>query len=177
LVCLPFGLEESVLWTLLSPFATPLGLLLSALIEPSNLSGCLTVLGALLDILTLVSLGLPSADSDFNFDQRSFPVHSQYGKREPLLEGMALQLMDFPLVEQQLSSPSRLMLGEAGFIVDLHIAVVEPHLPLINPGEGVGNVDFSLPDRLHLGAAELQTGLITLNDVKVPEGLSIGGDF
>lgn len=177
MVCLPFELEESVLWTLLSPFATPLGLLLSALIEPRNLSGRLAVLGALLDILTLISLGLAPAHADLNLHQRALPVHSQDRKREPLLEGMALQLMDFPLVEQQLTSPSRLMLGEAGFVVDLHIAVVEPHLPFIDPGEGVGNIDFSLPDRLHLSAAELQTGLITLNDVKVPEGLSIGGDF
>lgn len=43
--------------------------------------------------------------------------------------------------------------------------------------ESIGNIDFSGTDRFDLRALELQPGFVFVEDVEIPTGLAVGGDF
>ncbi len=59
----------------------------------------------------------------------------------------------------------------------LDVTAVKEDLVSLDAGEGVGDVDFPHPDRFDLGAFEFKAGFVFVEDVEIPAGLPVGGDF
>ena len=133
--------------------------------------------GFAFEVLALVTLGFAFANADFDFHEGAFPVGAEGGEGEAFLLGEDGEFLDLALVEEEFAGAARFVLGVAGFVVGLDVEVVEPSLAALDAGEGVGEVDFALADGLDFGAAQFDTGFVAFEDMEVPSGFSIGGDF
>src|SRR6266511_3889421 len=79
-------------------------------------------------------------------------------------------------MQEQLSRPLRLMVGVGAMMVRRDVAADQPGLAVVDEGIAILEVDLGFPERLHLGPAERQPGLVGLENREVVESLPVGGD-
>ncbi len=131
-----------------------------------------------LQIVALVGMGFSLADSDFDFDPAIFPIDPQQREGASFDGGLGGKFEDFPFVEQQPPWALCLVVKPlAGGLPWLDITAVEKNLMSLHACEGVRNIDFPGANRFDLGALELQPGFVFIEDVEIPTGLAVGGDF
>ena len=149
----------------------------SLTVEAGELAIDLAVVGALLEILAFVPLILALTDPDLDFDLAVFPVESQRHDRQPLLLSHGGKSANLALVKEEPPVPQRNMELVTGLLVGADVAVVEPELALVDAGVGLADVDLAGADGLHLGALELDPGLVFVRDMVVASGFAISGDI
>jgi hypothetical protein len=97
-------------------------------------------------------------------------------ERQALLDGLADQLADFVLVQQELPPALWIVVDVPPVRVGIDMDVVQPHIALLDARKGVSQVGAPLPDALDFGAEERDAGLEGLEHVVVVQGLAVVGD-
>ena len=100
-------------------------------------------------------------------------IHAQRHEGHAALDGLADQLADFVLVQQQLARAHRRMIGVPAVAVRLNVHVVHEDFPILHLRVAVAQVHTTLPDRFHLGAKQRDAGLERLDDVVVVVRLAV----
>ena len=119
---------------------------------------------------------LPRARPISSFTRPVLEVGLQGHDREPLLRGLAAELQDLALVQQQLAVAALGVVLDVAVAVGADAAAHQAQLAAAELHEGVAEVEPALADRLHLRAAQDDAGLGPLEDLVVEEGLAVGGD-
>src|SRR5437868_3503482 len=86
-------------------------------------------------------------------------IERQRDEREALAGHRAVELGDFPVLEQQLPRPPRLMVEAVAVAIFGDMAVDQPDLGALGGGIALGNRTLALAERFHLGAGQLNSGL------------------
>jgi hypothetical protein len=95
---------------------------------------------------------------------------------EALLDGLANQLPDLVLVQQQPALPPGVVIHVPAVRVGVDVHVVQPHLAPLHLGVAVAQVRPPLADALHLGAEQRDAGLERLEDVVIVKRLAVVGN-
>ena len=64
----------------------------------------------------------------------------------------------------------------AGSFVRLNVSVIKKGFAILDAGKRIANIRFAGADRFYFGAFELDTGLVSLEYVKIAQRLAIGID-
>ena len=128
--------------------------------------------------MALIGMGFAFAYSDLDFDAAIFPIHSQQWQGAAFDGGFCGKLEDFTLVQKKAPRAFRCVIEPiSGGLPGLDITAVEKNLMTFDAGEGIGNIDFSGTDRFDLGAFEFQSSFVFVENMEIPTGLAVGGDF
>src|SRR5437016_4462906 len=84
-----------------------------------------------------------------------------------------MKLVDLLPMEQELAHPFRCRHIVAGALVGLNVGVIEKGLAFLDPGKGVADVGFAGADRFDLAAFQFDTGLVSLENVKIAQRFAI----
>ena len=94
-------------------------------------------------------------------------VHSERYQSKALLSRGSCQFRNLSAVQKQLPWTSRLVVVYVSLGVRRYVAVEQPHIAALEPGEGVLNVHVRRPDRLDLRTRENQASLHRLQNIVV----------
>src|SRR5690348_12499639 len=132
---------------------------------------------AFLHGLTLIMHFLTARQSEFDFRPACFiEVYRKWDERQSLTRDSALQLRDFPVLQQQLPQPLRLMVQSVAVAIFGNVAVDQPHLLALDLGIALGDRSLALAKRFDLGAGELDARLEPLLDEVVEASAPVFGD-
>jgi hypothetical protein len=123
--------------------------------------------GFFFEVLALVSVGFPSADTDLDLHSMIFPVKPKGDEGLSFYCARFKELGDFGLVQEQFPRALRIVLLVASAFVRLDVRVVKECFLVFDPGEGVAQVSEAGPDRFYFCAGKADTGFDLLQDLKV----------
>lgn len=144
------------------------------LVKPSELSLDLTIVRPLLKVLPSISLVLSFSDTELNFDPLIFPIKSQRNDGSPLLFREHLKPSNLLLVKEEAPIPERNVELVTRLLERANIALVEPAFSVVDPSERLPYMHLPFSDRLYLRTAQLDPGLVSLNDRVVASRFSVG---
>jgi len=146
-------------------------------IEIGNRAIGLTFDLLLLEIGTLISLLLSFADADLHLHVGVLPVEAESGKGETLDLGLSEQTVDLGSMKEESPDALGFVLLVAGALVWLNVDVIEPRLPIFDSGKRAAEIAMPGTDRFDLGTFQLQASLDPVEDVVIPESLSVDADI
>src|SRR4051794_30692952 len=85
------------------------------------------------------------------------------------------QALDLVPVKEQLAGSLGIMIGVARGRIGRDVGIAQPHLALLDHRVGVSQLRLALPQRLHLGADELDSALEPVKQLELVSGPPIGG--
>src|SRR4029453_7460343 len=125
----------------------------------------------------LISLLFAFSDPQLDFHPGIFPVEAEGDQGETFDLGAGEEFFKFELMEEQATNPLGLMLFMARLVVRLNIDVVEPGLPILDPGKRVVDIAMACANRLYLGSLELDACLELVEDVIIPQRFAVDGNL
>lgn len=145
--------------------------------EPGEFAVDFAFDGAGFEVLAAVAEFLAFGDAEFEFDVAAVPVKAECHEGAALGVGEGEEAEDFAVVEEEAAGAFGVVLFVAGAFVGLDIGAVEEDPGVFDAGEGAADIDEAVPDRLDLGAFQLEAGLEPLENVVVVKGPPVGGDI
>src|SRR6266536_77882 len=120
---------------------------------------------ALGDVAALVANFLPPGERELDLGAAVLEVEPRGDERQALLGDLRGELVDLAAVEEKPAVSVGVVRLDRGLLVGRDVRADEPELAA--PGIGVGALQHrvALPQRLHLAAGELETGLDALEQV------------
>ena len=152
------------------------GLPLDALDAAAEVAGDLAFLGAALDVLALVVVLLAAGQAQLDLEAAVLEVQLQRDEGVLAVADLARQRIDLGPVQQKLAGPARGVVGPVAVGVLRDVQAAEPHLAVVDGGEGVVERRLALAQRLDLGADQHDTALPRVQDRVIVAGAAVGRD-
>src|SRR5918997_3435274 len=125
------------------------------------------------DLTPLVVLTLAACDGDLELDYAVLGVELEGDEGLPFLLALADEAVDLLSVQQQLAVAGGELPFLPGVRVRRDVRPDQEYFTVPHPGIALLEVGLTLPYGLHFGSCQLNTGLVSLFDGKVVEGLLV----
>src|ERR671915_363389 len=125
------------------------------------------------DLTTLVVLTLAACNGDLELDDSVLGIELQGDESLPLFLALADEAVDLLSVQQQLAVAGGELPFLSGVRVRRDVRPDQEDFAVPHPGIALLEVGLTLPYGLHFGSCQLNTGLVSLFDGKVVEGLLV----
>ncbi len=140
----------------------------------TELAGHLALGGALGHVLALVVVLLTLCQCEFDLDLAVVEVHRQRDQRLVSLAGLADEVLDLTLVQQELSGTTWRMVVPRALRVLRNVQRAQPHFAVVHRGERVDERRLAFTQTLDLGPDESDAGLVGVDDRVVVACFAIG---
>jgi len=122
--------------------------------------------------MKLLALG----EAELQLDAPVAKIHLRGNQRQALFLGLADQRMDLTLVQQEFAGAVGVHIVDVALFIGADMQADDEGFLIVDRAVAVLEVDASGPQRLYLGALELDAGLEGLLDEIIVECLAVGSD-
>lgn len=134
-------------------------------------------IGRAFEFLAFVIQVSTFCQTDADLDSTFGEVDVQWYQRESLLLGAFGKFTKFPLMNQQLTSPFRLVIHQVGLRVLVNVGTDEPQLSITNARIRFFDRNLRIADTLNFTANQRDSAFQFVNDVVLVSRLAIGTDM
>ena len=117
--------------------------------------------------------GFSAAEGDLHLHEIAFEIDLGGNEGEPFFLDLALQTLDFLLVDEKAAVAFGDMVEDRALVVGLDGEADEPHLAVLDAHVGIGEGEASCPERFDFGSLQGHAGLEVLYDLVVEVGFLV----